>query len=486
MYSHKSAPLYYATTFVILSVFVFALSAQTLVRTITLFGKVRDQKEYMNGNTTIPGGNPDFEHWSNTSCQGAVEKRIDTTEMKSKFPYDNRGPKLKGMGCGGGFAGPEFFRVWYNDTIAHDTVSNRPFLVPLKFNFYSDCKMVFSDSVFFPLDNNKQKNSLSDPPQESFGYLQTNNNNHNYSFTLEFHSPFTYVQGSGQTFSFVGDDDVWVFINDSLVIDLGGIHGALSASVNLDNLPKGFLKNNGSYMFDFFSAERHVTESNIRITTSIVFENQESNGDTIITCFGQPTTISEGVYPPSWFADWKTPEVFGSAKDALGNPIVGATIVFSNKGDSAFTDINGNYTIRLPLHWSGTATISSPDYKFSPKQVTLTDITAARYLTFSGTDTLKAGIEHAVNADIPRTFGVHLVRSTSQTAFNVALEKPCTFSIEIVVASGKLLWKSPPHNASAGMHQITWNMPNNLMKGIYFMRVIRSDSHSRTTPIALF
>lgn len=110
----------------------------------------------------------------------------------------------------------------------------------------------YENTSFFPID----------------GLLFGNEGNgHNYHFTLELHSQFTYELG--QTFNFTGDDDVFVFINDQLAIDLGGVHPAQSASVNLDALGLTVGQN---YAFDLFFAERHTTESNFKMETSIVFE----------------------------------------------------------------------------------------------------------------------------------------------------------------------------------------------------------------------
>lgn len=90
----------------------------------------------------------------------------------------------------------------------------------------------------------------------------------NFAFTMEFHRSFTYK--SGQYFSFTGDDDVFVFINNSCVINLGGIHGPESASVNLDTL--GLIEGK-QYMFDFFYCERCVGGSDILITTNMLTYN---------------------------------------------------------------------------------------------------------------------------------------------------------------------------------------------------------------------
>ena len=112
-----------------------------------------------------------------------------------------------------------------------------------------------SHDGFFPLDH------------QLFGNEE--NSEHNYHLTYEVHSSFTY-QG-GEIFEFSGDDDVWVFINGQLVIDIGGVHSRIEDSVNLDTLN---LTVGESYDFDMFWAERHTVESNFKITTSIELDSQ--------------------------------------------------------------------------------------------------------------------------------------------------------------------------------------------------------------------
>ena len=107
---------------------------------------------------------------------------------------------------------------------------------------------------FFPIDDGS-------PYQTAFGDQGWP---HNFSFSVELHTVFTY-QG-GEYFSFRGDDDVFVYINGKNVINLGGIHNPLTASVKADDL--GLVKG-ADYPLDFFSAERHVSGSNILFTTTL-------------------------------------------------------------------------------------------------------------------------------------------------------------------------------------------------------------------------
>ena len=95
--------------------------------------------------------------------------------------------------------------------------------------------------------------------------------NHNYHFTYEIRSTFTYHADGGQIFAFRGDDDVWVYIDGKLVIDLGGIHGVAEQVVPLERLG---LVDGETYTLDFFFAERHRTESNFRMTTNMALVSQ--------------------------------------------------------------------------------------------------------------------------------------------------------------------------------------------------------------------
>lgn len=95
----------------------------------------------------------------------------------------------------------------------------------------------------------------------------------NYHFTFELQTEFMYEKGKGQTFTFTGDDDVWVFVDGKLVIDLGGVHSAISQTIELDRLT--WLEDKQDYKLSFFFAERHTTQSNFRIETTMVLRNVE-------------------------------------------------------------------------------------------------------------------------------------------------------------------------------------------------------------------
>jgi fibro-slime domain-containing protein len=138
------------------------------------------------------------------------------------------------------------YNQWWNDT--PNINQSKAFSLTLD-DPENDGVFTFQNPAFFPIDN------------ELFG---KEGRAHNQHFTFEAHSTFTFKPG--QSFTFIGDDDVWVFINDKLVIDLGGVHKELTGTVNLDTLG---LTDGNDYKFDFFFAERNTFESHFRIDTSI-------------------------------------------------------------------------------------------------------------------------------------------------------------------------------------------------------------------------
>lgn len=67
-----------------------------------------------------------------------------------------------------------------------------------------------------------------------------NNNSLNYHFGMTIETSFIMpeggqVNGQDMIFEFTGDDDVWVFIDNKLVLDIGGIHGAVTGTINFQS-----------------------------------------------------------------------------------------------------------------------------------------------------------------------------------------------------------------------------------------------------------
>ncbi len=137
------------------------------------------------------------------------------------------------------------FGQWYN-TMAG---INEEFTVVLPLADHGDGTLGYDSDAFFPIDNMGFGNE---------GY------SHNFHFTTEIHTEFTFQ--SGQTFTFSGDDDLWMFIDGQLAMDLGGLHPEMTDTVNLDTLG---LTDGQVYSLDIFHAERRAEHSNFKVTTSI-------------------------------------------------------------------------------------------------------------------------------------------------------------------------------------------------------------------------
>lgn len=146
----------------------------------------------------------------------------------------------------------------------------------------------------FLLDDFKYLDDAGTIENPYFDWLNGSGGNHNFGFTVKIQAQFEYVPG--QYFDFYGDDDVWVFIDRRLAVDIGGQHAQEAGAVLLDTIGQ----NNGkklvpgeTYDFHIFYVERHTSSSNFRMRTSI---DLQVDASIFVTSDKRGTATNYGVW----------------------------------------------------------------------------------------------------------------------------------------------------------------------------------------------
>lgn len=154
-------------------------------------------------------------------------------------------------------------------------------------------------------------------PLDKLGYEQSGlltktsaiDSTHNGSFTLRGESQFVYNKDSNLYFTFTGDDDVYMYINGVLALDLGGAHGRNTKTVNLNEVAdKCGLVDGQVATFTFFYMERCSDASTFGIKTNMELVQRAINvekkaydtshgaeyadGASISTTTDNPTTVA--------------------------------------------------------------------------------------------------------------------------------------------------------------------------------------------------
>ena len=224
-------------------------------------------RDMLYAGTTVPGpGHPDFNVYGCGVTTGLVSQTLGA-DGEPVF-----GPN--GTSC---MTSAADFCWWYHQTGCSGAGSVNPFdqlvylnqagqpmtltLTELSSNVYQ-----FASTQFYPIDG-LGWNAGPNPQTDNDCSGTTG---HNFSFTSEVHYPFTYRASAAPTFTFVGDDDVWGFINGHLAVDLGGVHGAVTGSVTLNTSTAATLGlvDGGTYSIDLFQAERHTCGSDYTLSLS--------------------------------------------------------------------------------------------------------------------------------------------------------------------------------------------------------------------------
>ena len=219
----------------------------------TLVGVVRDFK-----GANEPGGHPDFEIFMGGDPSLGIVLPDLGADRKPVYSAAPDSPFIDVSVNGDGANGQQTtnkanFDQWYRNAPG----VNKAYQVFLD-SVPNGALRTFATDAYFPLDG--------------AGWGHTPGLTHNFSFTTEVHAKLNYRAGA--VFTLTGDDDLWLFVNHKLIIDLGGVHMQSTKSISLDAVAADIgIKVGESYDFDLFHAERHSGGSTLRMDTNIEFSD---------------------------------------------------------------------------------------------------------------------------------------------------------------------------------------------------------------------